>query len=366
MIEVKNLKKSFKDVCPVKDFNCTINDGDIIAVIGPSGCGKSTFLRCLNMIEKPDSGEILFDGKDILKGELSPVEARKYAGMVSQGYSVYPHYTVLENIMVPQVDILKRSKQEAYDRAMENLKLVDLANIAHKRPDQISGGQRQRVAIARTLAMDNKVILLDEPTSALDPVMRREVEFVLKKLAKEGKTMVIVTHDMHLARNLATRVFFLSDGVIYEEGTPEQIFENPQKEKTVKFINCVNEKMFSMTPDTFELISCMTKIGEFAERNEMSAQSRRKMEQVFEEVMAVKLLPTLDRKEPVNVRMYYSEITGCARMEIECARISKELFADKDDISNKMIEAYCEKFEIIPPEKDGDRAKIVIEIKGET
>lgn len=363
MIEVRNLKKSYPDVCPVSDFNCVINDGDIIAVIGPSGCGKSTFLRCLNLIETPDSGEIFFDGKDILKGELSLVEVRKYAGMVFQGYNIYPHYNILENIMVPQVDILKRTKQEAYDRAMENLRLVDLANIAYKMPHQLSGGQKQRVAIARTLAMDNEVILLDEPTSALDPIMTREVEFVLKKLAKAGKTMVLVTHNMQLARKLATRVFFLTDGVIYEEGTPQQIFDNPTKEKTIKFINCVNEKSLDITPDTFEFISCMTEIGEFAEKNDMSKESRRRMEHIFEEMVAVGILPSLEKDEPVNVRMYYSEVTGRASMDISFAHINNEHNASGNEIGSKIVREYCQKFEVHPPQNEGEKTKIMIEVK---
>jgi len=336
MIEVKHLAKAYSDHDILKDVSCTIRDGDVIAVIGPSGCGKSTFVRCLNLLEKPTRGEILFDGRDAAKGEISHVEVCKYAGMIFQNFNLYPQYTVLENIMVPQVDILRRGKQEAYDRAMDNLEMVGLCHAAQKYPDQLSGGQKQRVAIARTLAMDNAVLLMDEPTSALDPLTVREVQYVIRKLAKAGKTMVIVTHDMRFAREISYRVFFVSDGIIYEEGTPEDIFDDPQKEETRRFINCIHEKTLELTPSDFEFASCLSEIGEFAERSDLTQKQTLRIESLFEELISVNLLPKLSPDTKVHVRLSHSEKTAQIRIDASYA----ELFdptSDIDPISRSII-----------------------------
>ncbi len=236
MIEIKHLKKEYEEATPLKDVNAVINDGDIIAIIGPSGTGKSTLMRCINQLEKPTSGEIIFNGKVITDPKCKINKVRQKMGMVFQSFNLFPHLTVLENIMLAPVDILGKSKQEAYEKAMELLNAVGLSDKALQYPDQLSGGQKQRVSIARTLAMDPEVILLDEPTSALDPTMVREVENVILNLAKLGKTMMIVTHEMRLAKAISNRVFYMDNGELYEDGTPDEIFNNPKRERTKAFI----------------------------------------------------------------------------------------------------------------------------------
>ena len=236
MIEIRHLQKAYPASTPLKDVNADIRDGDVIAVIGPSGTGKSTLLRCINLLEKPTAGSIRIDGEDILDPHCDASRVRRKVGMIFQSFNLFGHLTAIENIMRPQIDVLGRSPQEAYDRGMELLKRVGLAHAALKYPDQESGGQKQRIAIARALAMDPEIILFDEPTSALDPRNVKEVQSVIKDLADQGRTMMIVTHDLGFARSVSNRVFYMDSGVIYEEGTPEEIFDRPSKELTRRFI----------------------------------------------------------------------------------------------------------------------------------
>jgi len=343
MIEVRHLVKKFGDSTVIKDINCTIHDGDIIAVIGPSGCGKSTFVRCLNLLDRPTSGEILFDGKNILNDEMKLVDVRKYAGMIFQSFNLYPQYSILENIMRPQVDILKRSKQEAYQRAMENLEMVDLKSAAFKFPNALSGGQKQRVAIARTLAMDNKVLLMDEPTSALDPITVREVQYVLKKLANAGKTMIIVTHDMRLARELANRVFFITDGIVYEEGSPEQLFEHPIKEKTQKFVDCVNESEFSQLIKDFEFASILENISNFSQRNDLTRKKTMSIELLFEELILLHLVPRLKEDTVLNCCLSYSEKTDEIKLTFRYDGDFNPM-QKLDELSKKLVEKQMREF----------------------
>ena len=239
MIELKHLEKKYEDITPLKDVSTVINDGDVISVIGPSGEGKSTLLRCINMLERPTGGQILFDGVDITDPKYDVTLARRRMGMVFQSFNLFGHLTVIENLMLAPMDILKRSKQEAYETGIALLKRVDLAGREHQYPDQLSGGQKQRVAIARALAMDPSVILLDEPTSALDPEMVGEVLQLMKDLANQGLTMIVVTHEMGFAREVASRILFMNAGVIEEEGSPEEIFDNPKSPRLKQFLNAV-------------------------------------------------------------------------------------------------------------------------------
>jgi len=236
MIELQNITKAYETVTPLKNVNAVINDGDVIAVIGPSGCGKSTLLRMVNLLEKPTSGKIIVDGTDITAPGYKEYEICRKIGMVFQNFNLFGHLTAVENIMIPQMDLLGKSKQEAYERAMQLLHMVGMDSRALRYPHMLSGGQKQRVAIARTLALDPEVILFDEPTSALDPTMVGEVQTVIRELAKTGITMMIVTHEMRFAREISNRVFFMEESGIYEEGTPEQIFMDPQKPLTRRFI----------------------------------------------------------------------------------------------------------------------------------
>ena len=236
MIKVENLRKSFQGMEVLKDVSITINKGDVVCVIGPSGSGKSTFLRCLNMLEKPSSGKIIFDGEDLAAPKANLNLHRQKMGMVVQQFNLFPHMTVLENLTCAPMMLKKVSKEEAEAKALDLLGRVGLADRANSYPNKLSGGQKQRVAIVRALCMDPDVMLFDEPTSALDPEMVGEVLDVMKTLAKKGLTMVVVTHEMGFAREVSNRVLFLDDGVIAEEGTPDQIFGNPQCERLQSFL----------------------------------------------------------------------------------------------------------------------------------
>ena len=236
MITVSNLCKSFGGLEVLKGVNVEIDKGDVICVIGPSGSGKSTFLRCLNLLETPTSGSILFEGDELTDKKIDLNKHRQKMGMVFQQFNLYPHLTVLENVTLAPIKVRGMGKKEATDLAMELLGRVGIARQAAKRPSEISGGQQQRVAIARSLAMQPRAMLFDEPTSALDPEMINEVLSCMKDLAKDGMTMVCVTHEMGFAREVSDRVIFMDHGVILEEGTPEQFFTNPQHERTKAFL----------------------------------------------------------------------------------------------------------------------------------
>ena len=238
-VSVKNLQKSFKDNHVLRGIDLTINEGEVVCVIGPSGSGKSTFLRCLNRLETASGGTIIVDDYEITSKEVDINRVRENIGMVFQNFNLFAHLTVLKNIMLAPVDLKKATKAEAEKTARELLERVGLSEKADQYPHQLSGGQQQRVAIARALAMKPDIMLFDEPTSALDPEMVGEVLAVMKELAQGGMTMVVVTHEMGFAKDVADRVIFMDEGVIMEEGTPEQIFQNPQNERTKAFLNCV-------------------------------------------------------------------------------------------------------------------------------
>ena len=239
MIEVKGLKKAFGNLEVLKGITETINDKEVVCVIGPSGSGKSTFIRCLNLLEDPTGGEIFLDGEKINDPKADIDKIRERMGMVFQSFNLFPHMSVKENITLAPIKVKGMSQADADKKAMELLKMVGLADKADSFPGQLSGGQKQRVAIARALAMDPEVMLFDEPTSALDPEMVGEVLQVMKDLAAGGMTMVIVTHEMGFAKEVADRVFFIDQGVIMEQGTPQQIFDNPQNERTKSFLSKV-------------------------------------------------------------------------------------------------------------------------------
>ena len=236
MIRVENLSKDFQGLSVLKEVNVTINKGDVVCVIGPSGSGKSTFLRCLNMLEKPSSGKIIFDGVDLADPKTNLNLHRQKMGMVFQQFNLFPNMTVLENLTCAPMMLKKVPKAEAEAKAMELLSRVDLADRANTYPNKLSGGQKQRVAIVRALCMDPDVMLFDEPTSALDPEMVGEVLDVMKSLAQKGMTMVVVTHEMAFAREVSNRVLFLDGGVIAEEGTPKEIFGDPKCDRLKSFL----------------------------------------------------------------------------------------------------------------------------------
>ena len=239
LIEVKDLQKSFGDVDVLKGINNTINKGEVVVIIGPSGSGKSTYLRCLNLLEEPTGGNIIFEGTDITDSKTNINVHRQKMGMVFQQFNLFPHMTILKNMTIAPIKLLGMSKADAENKAMELLEKVGLADRANSYPSQLSGGQKQRVAIVRALCMDPQVMLFDEPTSALDPEMVGEVLHVMKELASSGMTMAVVTHEMGFAKEVADRVLFIDEGIIMEEGTPDEIFDNPKSPRLRDFLSKV-------------------------------------------------------------------------------------------------------------------------------
>ena len=239
MIETRDLKKNFGDLVVLRGITQTIKKGEKVVIIGPSGSGKSTYLRCLNLLETPDSGEIYIDGVNILDKKININTIRQKMGMVFQHFNLFPHLTVLENITLAPVTLKLKTKEQATEDAYKLLDKIGLRDKANVYPSTLSGGQKQRIAIVRSLAMDPEVILFDEPTSALDPEMVGEVLAVMEQLAEDGMTMVVVTHEMGFARKVADRVLFMYDGIVLEEGTPEEIFGNPKHERTKQFFQSV-------------------------------------------------------------------------------------------------------------------------------
>ena len=239
MIDVKNLHKYFGSLEVLKGIDCHIDKGEFVCVIGPSGSGKSTFLRCLNLLETPTKGDIVIDDMHLTEKDFDVDAMRKRVGMVFQHFNLFPHLTILENVTLAPIRHKMMTEEQAKEKAMELLNRVGVGDKADNYPAQLSGGQKQRVAIARSLALSPEVMLFDEPTSALDPEMVGEVLEVMKQLAQEGMTMVVVTHEMGFAREVANRVFFMDGGGILEEGTPEQIFDHPQEERTKAFLSKV-------------------------------------------------------------------------------------------------------------------------------
>jgi ABC-type polar amino acid transport system ATPase subunit len=242
VIKVANLYKNFGKLEVLKNISAEIHKGDIVAIIGPSGSGKSTFLRCLNRLEEPTAGHIYFKGKDLMASETDINKVREKVGMVFQHFNLFPHKTVLENLTLSPMKLKGYSQDEADKKAMALLDKVGLREKAAAYPNQLSGGQKQRIAIARALAMEPEVMLFDEPTSALDPEMIKEVLDVMRGLAKEGMTMLIVTHEMGFARNVANRLFFMDRGDILEDTTPAELFDNPKHERTKEFLEKVLNK----------------------------------------------------------------------------------------------------------------------------
>ncbi|MBQ6519782.1 MAG: amino acid ABC transporter ATP-binding protein [Anaerolineaceae bacterium] len=293
MIRIEHLKKVYPNITPLKDVSVEINDGDVIAIIGPSGTGKSTLMRCINQLEKPTAGRVWIDDVEITdpKGDLNKV--RQKMGMVFQSFNLFGHLTVIENIMLAPMDLLHKSRQEAYDKGMELLRTVGLAEKALNYPDELSGGQKQRIAIARTLAMDPEIIFFDEPTSALDPTMVGEVQAVIRDLAKTGKTLMIVTHEMNFAKAISNRVFYMDEGGIYEEGTPQQIFDDPQRENTRRFIRKLKVLELKIENRDYDFLSMVSEIEQYCHKNQVSYRTAQHIQLAFEETVQNLLLPVL-------------------------------------------------------------------------
>ena len=363
MIKIEHLKKEYPNITPLKDVTADIRDGDVIAVIGPSGTGKSTLLRCINLLEKPTSGRIWVDGTEITDKKCDISKVRRKMGMVFQSFNLFGHLTVIENIMLSPMELLGKSKQEAYDEGMRLLRTVGLAEKALNYPDELSGGQKQRIAIARTLAMDPEVILLDEPTSALDPTMVGEVQAVIRDLAKTGKTMMIVTHEMNFARAISNRVFYMDEGGIYEDGTPEQIFGHPRRENTRRFIQKLKVLELTIESRDYDFLGMAGQIEAWCNKNQVSPRNAGRIQLVFEETTQM-LLPLLAGPR-IQAVCEYSEATEQAEWTICYGGPRLDATESADALSLAVLKGAAETLSYAWVEGDEFPNRLTIQVKNQ-
>lgn len=309
IISVSHLTKSFGELEVLRDINFEVQRGEVISLIGPSGTGKSTLLRALNMLEPPTSGDIRVNGELITAKGYPLHKMRQKIGMVFQSFNLFDHMTVLENITDAPIQLLHLPEEKAKEEAMGLLKKVGLAQKADAYPSELSGGQKQRVAIARALAMHPDVILFDEPTSALDPTMVGEVLSVIRQLAKSGLTMLIVTHEMRFARDVSTRIFFMNEGIIYEDGTPEQIYVHPMHSATKAFVNRIQKLVFEIDSDDFDYLQIHTGLNRFCIKYNLSQG-----EHAYEIIKEVLFTHMRDIR-PLTLRMTHAELTGATALD---------------------------------------------------
>lgn len=305
MISIRHLKKSYGTITPIQDVCAEINKGDVISIIGPSGTGKSTLLRCINLLEQPTDGQIFIDGIDLTDKKTDILKVRLKVGMVFQSFNLFSHKMIIENIMMGPMDLLGVSRQQAFDDGVRYLKSVGLGEKLYAYPDELSGGQKQRVAIARCLAMKPEIILFDEPTSALDPTMVGEVQSVIGELASQGLTMMVVTHDMKFSKEIANRVFYMDEGVIYEEGTPEQIFDNPTREKTKAFVKRLRTWEYHITSADFDLYEMNAQLEDFARKHFLTQKQTNNLELITEELISNQIIHST---QDITLQIGYYEV----------------------------------------------------------
>jgi polar amino acid transport system ATP-binding protein len=338
-----------------------ISQGEVISIIGPSGTGKSTFLRCLNLLDAPSGGRIEIDGQDILAPGANVPKLRQRMGMVFQSFNLFAHLTVLENLTIGPVRLRGKRLAEAQATGMELLKIVGMAERADHFPDELSGGQKQRVAIARCLSMEPEIILFDEPTSALDPTMVSEVLAVIRRLAKQGMTMAIVTHEMDFARDVSTRVFYMDEGVIYEEGPPAQLFDAPRRERTRDFIGKVRSLGYHVGSVNFDLYELFGQIERFCEKHALTVSTARTVELMAEELLAIHVA----RPGPVDidVTVAFSEKLRTLELRLDSAGEAGHPLENAplpDDLGLKIIHNYAGDIEY---ERLGDRNRVTVRLK---
>ena len=342
LLKTEHLEKSFEDIKPLRDVNCEIRGGDVVSIIGPSGTGKSTLLNLIIRLTEPDGGSIFFEGEDTLAKGYDLNHMREKVGMVFQSFDLFSHLTIIENLMLAQIEIQKKNSIDAAFKSMELLHMVGLEDKALSLPSQLSGGQQQRVAIMRAVAMQPEMILFDEPTSALDPTMVGEVLAVIRKLAKEGLTMMIVTHEMRFARDVSTRVFYMDDGIIYEEGTPDQIFGSPKKEKTRQFINRLQVFETEICGSGFDMLNLITRIEHFGYRHMIDRKIVNHMQILVEELCIQTILPKLERSDKIRLIFEYDEAdNGAVFMELCYPGKNQDLLENADPISQSLIRHAC-------------------------
>lgn len=344
MIRVEHLAKKFGDLVVLRDVSIEIKKGEVVSIIGPSGTGKSTFLRCLNLLDRPSSGSIFVDGLDLLDARTDVAKIRQKMNMVFQSFNLFAHLSVLDNLTIAPVKLRGVARADAERRALELLRLVGLAEKAGSYPDELSGGQKQRVAIARCLAMEPEVILFDEPTSALDPTMVSEVLAVIRRLARDGMTMIIVTHEMDFARDVCNRVLYMDDGGIYEEGPPQAIFENPQREKTRAFINRVRAFNYHVASPDYDLYAMNAEIEAFCEKQILPRRMRHNVLLLVEELLQI-YLPACDAGG-VDITVAHSEKKASVEIVCQASGPALDPFASgalPDELGVNIIRRLCER-----------------------
>ncbi|MEN9706405.1 MAG: ABC-type polar amino acid transport system, ATPase component [Pseudomonadota bacterium] len=347
MIKVEHLSKVYGSVTVLRDVNAEIRKGEVVSIIGPSGTGKSTFLRCLNLLDRPSGGQISVDGQDLLAPGADVPALRRRMNMVFQSFNLFAHLTVLGNLTLGPLKLRGLSQAEAEAKAMELLRLVGLAEKAHHYPEELSGGQKQRVAIARCLAMEPEIILFDEPTSALDPTMVSEVLAVIRRLAKEGMTMAIVTHEMDFARDVSNRVFYMDEGVIYEEGPPSQIFGNPLKPRTRAFIHRIRSWQGLIETPDFDYYAMQGEVENFCEKQLIPHARRQDLLALVEEV--VQLYLPLPGGLPLELTIEYGEKTGQLQLlATSAAGVDPIADADEFDLAVVLVRNLCSTIESQP------------------
>ena len=356
MIKIEHLRKEYPNVTPLEDVSVEINKGDVISIIGPSGTGKSTLLRCLNLLEQPTSGTVTVDGEIITDPKCDISKVRRKMGMVFQSFNLFANLNIIENVMAAPRDLLKIPKEQARAEGMELLRRVGLAEKAENYPDELSGGQKQRVAIARAIAMKPEILLFDEPTSALDPTMVGEVLSVIRSLAKEGMTMMIVTHEMKFARDVSTRVFYMDEGGIYEDGSPEQIFDHSKREKTRIFIKRLKQLSLEINSPDVDLVGFISQIEDFGRRNLLSAKTVRNMQLCFEELVMQSILKAIDDHAPIKIVTEYSEADGSAVMEITYGGKRYDPLTEGDELSAMLVKKLSS--EVKHSFEDGNRITV--------
>lgn len=357
LIEVKHLRKEYPNITPLKDVNVSVDEGEVISIIGPSGTGKSTFIRCLNRLETPTSGQIIVDGVDMCDPATDLPAMRQKMGMVFQNYALFGHKLVAENLMMAPMDLLGLSKQEAYDQAIELLETVGLRDKALSWPHELSGGQRQRVAIARGLAMRPKILLFDEPTSALDPQMVSEVLSVITTLAERGLTMLVVTHEMRFARDASSRVFYMDKGECWEAGPPEQIFEHPLRQETHDFIFRVKSWEHDINSPTPDYPALMASLSSYCQRQFMGPHAANACQLLVEEAVENVLLRAARMRRILHpgIHVTLSAGEGGVNMMLELDYRGELLEGGDplemayDDMSAAIINGLVERTEKIEP-----------------
>ena len=361
IIRVEHMEKSFGNETPFKDISFEINQGDVIAVIGPSGTGKSTLLRALNMLDAPTGGKIYFHDVCVNDGTFALNRLRERVGMVFQSFNLFSHKTVMENIIMAPVDLLGVSREEAEADAVQLLKEVGLLSKRDSYPDELSGGQKQRIAIARCLAMNPEVILFDEPTSALDTTMVNEAQAIIRRLSEEGKTMMIVTHDIEFARNAANRVFYLDQGGIYEEGTPGEIFDHPKKERTIAFMKRTKNFNRDIDVSDMKLSELLDSLMEYARKNDISKNLTYRLLLLVEEALVSIVAGHVENAERTNLFIEYQPNEESVRVNFYTDGTINERM-QYDDLSRKMFDSYGSKFNITSHD-DGYDLHIAFEVR---